>query len=73
MFKQSATKANKSPEPSLTAPGGPPDSEHAKEPPLPESPYRPYPETPALHAPTYMPYAEKPAPSEPAYEPYKGM
>ena len=59
MFKQSLKKASKVPEPPLTHPGGPPDSERAKQPPLPEPPYRPY--------------SEKPALSEPPYEPYKGM
>jgi hypothetical protein len=73
MFKQSVTKTSKSSEPPLTHPGAPPDSERAKQPPLPEPPYKPYTEKPAVHAPTYKPYAEKPALSEPPYEPYKGM
>jgi len=73
MFKQSVKKASKSPEPPLTRPGGPPDSERAKQPPLPEPPYRPYTETPAVHAPTYKPFAEEAAQPETPYEPYKGM
>ena len=71
MFTQSVRKASKSPEPPPTHPGGPPDSERAKQPPLPEPSYKPYTEEPA--APAYRPYAEKPALSEPPYEPYKGM
>jgi hypothetical protein len=73
MFKQSVKKTSKSLEPPLTHPGGPPDSERAKQPPLPEPPYKPYTEKPAVHTPAYRPYAEKPAPSESPYEPYKGM
>jgi len=59
MFNQSATDKNKSPEPPLTHPGAPPDSERAKQPPLPEPPYRPY--------------AKEPGKLEAPYEPYKGM
>jgi len=59
MFKHSATNANKSPEPPLTHPGAPPDSERAKQPPLPEPPYRPY--------------TKKPAEPEHPYAPYEGM
>jgi len=73
MFNQLATNANKSSEPPPTHAGAPPDSERAKQPPLPEPPYRPYAERPALHEPPYRPYAEKPAPHEPPYEPYKGI
>ena len=73
MFKQSATNGNKSPEPPLMHLGGLPDSERAKEPPLPEPPYRPYAEKPALSEPPYKPYDEKSALDEIPYEPYKGM
>ena len=59
MFNQLSTNANKSPEPPPTHGGAPPDSERAKQPPLPEPPYRPY--------------ADKPSPHEPPYEPYKGI
>ena len=40
-------------------PGELPDSERSKQPPLPESPYRPY--------------SDEPAPDEAPYEPDKGM
>lgn len=56
MFKPFAADAHKSPEPPLTYPGAPPDSERAKRPPLPEPPYKPYGEKPALHEPLYEPY-----------------
>jgi hypothetical protein len=59
MFKQLATNGNQSPEPPLMGPGGLPDSEGSKQPPPPESPYRPYSEQPALN--------------EVPYEPYKGI
>jgi hypothetical protein len=71
MFRQSATNANKSPEP-RTHPGGLPESERAKQPPLPGTPYTPYSEKPGLPEPPYKPYAEKPMDESP-YEPYKGM
>lgn len=70
MFKQSAKNGNKSPEPPLVLPGGLPDSERAKQPPLPEPPYRPYAEKPELSEPPYKPYGEKPALSESPYKPY---
>ena len=73
MFKQSVTNGNKSPEPPLMHPAGLPDSESAKQSPLPEPPYRPYAEKPALSEPPYKPYAEKTAVHEPPYEPYKGI
>jgi hypothetical protein len=73
MFNQLATKAHKSPKTPPTRAGAPPDSERAKQPPLPEPPYRPYAENPALHEPPYRPYAEKPALHDPPYEPYKGI
>ena len=59
MFKQSATNGNQSPRPPLMDRGGLPDSERSKQPPLPESPYRPY--------------SEGPAPNEAPYEPYKDI
>jgi len=59
MFKQSAENGKQSPERPLMGPGGLPDSEHSKQPPLPEPPYRPY--------------SEEPAPDEAPYEPYKGI
>jgi hypothetical protein len=58
-FKQSATNGNQSAEPPLMEPGELPDSERSKQPPLPESPYRPY--------------SEEPAADEAPYEPYKGI
>jgi hypothetical protein len=72
MLNQLATNANKLSEPPPTHAGAPPDSERAKQPPLPGPPYKPYAEKPALPEPPYKPYAEKPALPEP-YEPYKGM
>jgi len=59
MFKQLATNGNQPPGPPLMKPGELPDSERSKQPPLPESPYRPY--------------SDEPAPDEAPYEPYKGM
>jgi hypothetical protein len=73
MFKQSATNGNQSPGPPPMGPQGLPDSERSKQPPLPESPYRPYSEKPARSEPPYKPYSEKPAPDEAPYEPYKGI
>ena len=73
MFKQSVTNGNKSPEPPLMHPGGLADSERAKQLPLPEPPYRPYAEKPALSEPPYKPYAEKTAVHQPPYQPYKGI
>ena len=73
MFRQSPTNESKSPEPPLMHPGALPDSEGAKEPPLPEPPYRPYAEKPALSEQPYKPYDEKPAWDEIPYEPYKGI
>ena len=60
MFNRLATKANKSPEPPSTHTGTPPDSEGAKQPLLPEPPYKPYTEKP-------------PALYDLPYEPYKGI
>jgi len=59
MFKHSAGNGNQSPGPPLIGPGGLPDSERSKQPPLPKSPYRPY--------------SEEPAPDEAPYEPYKNI
>jgi hypothetical protein len=72
VFKHSVTNG-KSPEPPLTHPGAPPDSDRAKAPPLPEPSYRPYGEKPVVSEPPYKPYAKKPAVHEPPYEPYKGL
>ena len=58
MFKQLATNGNQPPGPPLMEPEIP-DSERSKQPPLPESPYRPY--------------SEERAPNEAPYEPYKGI
>jgi hypothetical protein len=64
--------------------GAPPDSERAKQPPLPEAPYEPYAKKPGVAVPykpyekpaaaegPYKPYAKKPR-AEAPYEPYKGM
>lgn len=73
MLKQSASNGNKSPEPPLMHPGGLPDSERAKQPSLPEPPYKPYAEKPVLSEPPYKPYREEPALDEVPYEPYKGI
>jgi len=51
MWNQSDQNANRSPEPPLTRPGAPLDSERAKQPPLPEPPYKPHSEKPLPHAP----------------------
>jgi hypothetical protein len=56
MYNPLVADAQKPPEPPLTHPGAPVDSERAKQPPLPEPPYRPYGEKPALHEPLYEPY-----------------
>jgi len=73
MFNQSAANANKSPEPPLTHPGAPPDSDRAKQPPLPEPPYKPYAKKPGPPEPPYKPYAKKSGPPEPPYEPFRGI
>ena len=72
MFNHSAMDASKSPEPPLTHPGAPLDSDRSKQPPLPAPPYKPYTGEPAATEP-YTPYAENPATSKPPYEPYKGI
>jgi hypothetical protein len=70
MFNQFAANENKFPEPPLAHPGAAPDSERAKQPPLPEPPYKPYAEKPASSEPPYKPCGERPA-TDPPYEPYK--
>jgi hypothetical protein len=50
-------------------PGAPPDSERAKQPPLPEIPYKPY-EKAALPE-AYVPFAKKPGADEVPYKPYE--
>jgi hypothetical protein len=72
MFKQSAADGKQSPGPPLMDPGLP-DSERSKQPPLPESPYRPYSDKPAGSEQVYRPYGEEPALDEVPYEPYKGI
>jgi hypothetical protein len=72
MFNPLPTNGNRSPEPPLAHPGAPPDSGGAKQPALPGTPYKPYPEKPGLPEPPYKPYAERPLDESP-YEPYKGM
>ena len=72
MFNPSATNASKSSEPRRAHPGEAADSDGAKEPPVPGTPYRPYSEKPALPEPPYKPYTEQPAHEAP-YEPYKGI
>jgi hypothetical protein len=58
MFKQSSTNGKQFPGPPLTGPGGLPDSERSKQPPVPESPYRPYSEEPARDEAPYEPYKD---------------
>jgi hypothetical protein len=76
--------AKKSEEPPAAYPGAPLDSERAKQPPLPEVPYKPYAQRPEAGAPykpyerilpetPYKPYAKKPGAVEVPYEPYKGI
>jgi len=57
-LKQSATNGTQSPGPPLMDPGGLTDSERSKQPPLPESPYRPYSEEPASDEALYEPYKD---------------
>jgi hypothetical protein len=65
--------ADGSDEPPVAYPGAAPDSERAKQPPLPEVPYKPYGEKAVVPDTPYEPYAKKPGPPEALYEPYKGM
>ena len=58
MSEKSTSNGNQSPEAPLMNPGAP-DSERSKQPPVLESPYRPY--------------SEAPAKDEIPYEPYKGI
>lgn len=74
MFSQSTSDPNKSAELPLIHTEAPLDSEHGKQPPLPEPPYKPYPKQPPLPGELpYRPYTKKRAEPEPPYEPYKGM
>ena len=73
MIWHSPRIAKKSDEPPLAYPGAPLDSERAKQPPLPEAPYKPYAKKPGLPEAPYEPYAKKPGPPEPPYEPYKDI
>src|ERR1700722_1058066 len=57
-------------EPPVAHPGAPLDSERAKQPPLPEIPYRPYEKAVVPDAP-YEPYAKKPETAEIPYIPYE--
>ena len=72
MFKPLATIGTKYLEPLLAHSGAAKDSEGAKQPALPGTPYTPYSDKPALPESPYKPYAEKPAQDAP-YEPYKGI
>jgi hypothetical protein len=72
VFNQLTATANKFPEPPLTHPGAPPDSECTKQRQMPGTPYKPYSEKPELPEPPYKPYTEK-SETEPPYEPYKGI
>jgi hypothetical protein len=65
--------AKNSDEPPVAYPGAPLDSERAKQPPLPEVPYKPYGGKPVVPGAPYEPYAKKPAAPEAPYEPYKGL
>jgi hypothetical protein len=73
MTLNSVTVARQSDEPPVAYLGAPPESEHAKRPPLPEVPYKPYGEKPVVPEAPYEPYAKKPALPEAPYEPYKDM
>ena len=58
MINRSATNPNNSPDPPLTHPRTPPETEHLKKSPLAEPLYQPYPRKPALPGPPYEPYKE---------------
>jgi hypothetical protein len=60
----------KSEEPPAAYPGAPPESERAKQPPLPNIPYKPY-EKAAVPTAPYEPYAKKPGAEEIPYKPYE--
>lgn len=72
MFSQLVVNQNQSLKSQLAHAGEPSDSESTREPPTPDTSYKPYSETPALPEPPYEPYSEKPVEESP-YEPYKGM
>jgi len=72
MFNRLVTNRNESSESPLAQTGAPSDSESAKQPPMPRTPYKPYSETPALPESRYKPYSEKPVDESP-YEPYEGI
>ena len=72
MFYQLFTNLDKSAEPPPAHPGAPSDSESIKQPPRPDTTYKPYSEKPVLSEPPYEPYSEKPVDESP-YEPYKGI
>ena len=57
-------------EPPRAYPGAPPDSERAKQPPLPEFLYQRYDEAAVPETP-YQPYAKKPGTAEGPYKPYE--
>jgi hypothetical protein len=73
MMWKASRVAKRSDEPPVAYPGAAPDSERAKQPPLPEVPYKPYGEEPVVSDDPYAPYAKKPVAPEAPYEPYKGM
>jgi len=54
-------------------PAGLPDSENSRQPPGPDSAYKPYSEEPARSERPYKPYGEPSALDEVPYEPYKGI
>jgi hypothetical protein len=73
MKLRASSDATNSTEPPVAYPGAAPDSERAKQPPLPEAPYKPYDQKPAPPEAPYEPYTKKPAPPEARYEPYKDI
>lgn len=61
-------------EPPVAYPGAPLDSERARQPPLPDAPYKPYADKRAPAEAPYEPYADRPtAPPQAPYRPYKGI
>lgn len=72
MFNPLAINASESSERPVAQPGQPADSDGAKQPPYPGTPYRPYSDKPAVPDLPYKPYAEKPGDEAP-YEPYRGI
>jgi hypothetical protein len=60
MSNQLVTNRNESRESPMAHPGAPPDSECARHPPMPGTPYKPYSETPALPEPPYNPTPNSP-------------